>query len=339
MAETRYVYASFWLDDGTLGVCLRPATDAEVAELPPWYVVTVGESADAKGDSRSGNWGHAGRQGLVGGSAPATIQPANGDGWTALAHVQMSERLRADYQVRARLVNFDRHHAALIAQEVAAAVAASPALRAAEIEVGSANADGWQPSEVAFTDVSYIAFNPAFWDDKTGTTKTTALLDAFKRNEQVPAWADERYMVRHELGHVLINKDAALRSVAYKAWRQLNRAGTPGDLPWNSLHNERELAADVYAIIRSGHAVANPACIDLVTAVRGLTALPLTAATKVLPTPGAPLAPWPADMPVPITALDVTRALAAWDEDVPAAAGLWDAQVVGRAGKARRGPV
>lgn len=62
-------------------------------------------------------------------------------------------------------------------------------------------------------------------------------------------------------------------------------------------------------------------------------------ATKALPSPGAPLAPWPADMPVPITALDVTRALAAWDADVPAAAGLWAAQVVGRAGQARRKPV
>ncbi len=65
----------------------------------------------------------------------------------------------------------------------------------------------------------------------------------------------------------------------------------------------------------------------------------LPAATKALPAPGAPLAPWPAGMPVPITALDVTRALAVWDVDVPDAAGLWDAQVVGRAAKARRKPV
>ncbi len=57
-------------------------------------------------------------------------QPA-GATWGDLAHVQMSDRLRADYQVRARLVNFDRPHAALIAEEVAAAVTASPALRMA----------------------------------------------------------------------------------------------------------------------------------------------------------------------------------------------------------------
>lgn len=76
MPETRYVYASFWLDDGTLGVCLRPATDAEVAELPPWYVVTVNEATDKKGGPGSGNFGHAGRPGLVGGSAAGSSQPA-----------------------------------------------------------------------------------------------------------------------------------------------------------------------------------------------------------------------------------------------------------------------